>query len=123
MTSAKPPFTFTAQQGTFAKLGGELAGLSTDLSINLGSYNTPTNGSPYLSLGVGLSVGIGPVKIGFSYQQTSNNGGLSFVPSPTNFAFMQFNASNEEFSAELAPPQMFSGFTITANFAQSCTTK
>jgi hypothetical protein len=27
MTSAKPLFTLTAQQGTFAKLGGELAGI------------------------------------------------------------------------------------------------
>lgn len=120
---APPPVVITAQQGTFAKFGSDLFGwLSSDVSIDLGSYNTPSSGSPYWSHGVGLSVGVGGAfKVGFSYQQTSSDGGLSFVSSPTNFNFMSLNASNEGLSVELAPPQAFSGFTVTGNMAQAPT--
>jgi hypothetical protein len=120
LNSPAPPVVFKAQQGTFAKLGGDFFGLTADVSIDLGSYNTPTNGSPYWSHGVGLSVGVGLFKIGFDYQQTSNNGGLSFVSSPTNFNFARVNATSDDLSLEFSPPQAFSGFTVTVNLAQAC---
>jgi hypothetical protein len=117
-----PSVVFTTQQGVYAKSSADLSGwLAVEGNVNFGSYNTPTNGSPYLSHGVGLAVQVGPVQVGFNWQQTSNDGGLSFQSSPTNFNFWNLNASSEGLTLEFSPPQAFSGFTIVANVAQVCT--
>jgi hypothetical protein len=112
---------FTAQQGAYAKLGTETPLGGIEATVNLFSYNTPTNGPPYLSHGIGLSYSVGPIQIGFNYQQVSYNGGLSFQPSPTNFNLWNLNASSEGLTVEFSPPQAGSGFTATYNLAPVCT--
>jgi hypothetical protein len=106
----------TAQQGIYASFGAHLSRLvSVQLDLDLGSYNTPSNGPTYLSHGVSLVLEISGLRVGGSWQQTSNNGGLSFQSSPSNFAVGDFQASSGSMTFEIKPPQVFSGFKLTAD--------
>jgi hypothetical protein len=103
--------SLTAQQGIYAAFSAQLTKVvGFDLDLNLGSYNTPSSGSPYLSHGISVALNIGPVKVGGSWEQTSNNGGLSFESSPSNFIVGSLQASSEGLSLAFKPPQAFSGF-------------
>jgi RHS repeat-associated protein len=102
---------FTAQQGIFGNFDTKIRGLSAQIGVNLISYNTPLNGQPYLSHGFNLSIGAGAVRVGFSYQATSTNGGLSFQPSDTNFNFWDVSASQSGLDYDLSLG-VFSGFSI-----------
>jgi hypothetical protein len=101
----------TAQPGLYAAFSAQLTKvIGFDLDLNLGSYNTPSNGSPYLSHGISVVLNIGPVKVGGSWEQASYNGGLSFQSSPSNFIVGSLQASSEGLSLAFKPPQAFSGF-------------
>lgn len=121
-----PKTIFAAQQGVFAKSDIDWRGLSFNGDLDLGSYNTPTSGSPYWSKGIGLGISFGSLKIGFSYQAKSYNGGLSFEPAPLTVSFLthkwggDMNASDEGIDYEFALPQAFSGFTVSHNVVKAC---
>jgi hypothetical protein len=124
-SSTATSVVFTAQQGAYGTVSGKLSKwLSADATINLFSYNTPTNGSAYISHGVDLTAKVGPVSVGFSWEQTSYDGGLSFQSSPDNFNFYNLQASSDGIAYEFAPPQIGSGFKVTVNnIDQLCTGK
>ncbi|MGP8033142.1 MAG: hypothetical protein ACLPQ6_03270 [Steroidobacteraceae bacterium] len=102
---------FTAQQGLFGDFETKIRGLSVQAGLNFVSYNTPLYGQPYLSQGFNLSIGAGAVRVGFSYQATSTNGGLSFQPSATNFSFWDVTPSQSGLDYDLSLG-VGSGFSI-----------
>lgn len=114
------PVVFTARQGAYAAVGADTPYGDLDFDIDLFSYNTPTNGSPYWSHGIGGRFGWGPLKLGFNFRQVSYNGGMSYQMSPLSFSFYHVNASKEGLEVEIAPPQIGSAFKISKNIAQVC---
>lgn len=89
------------------------------LDVNLGSYNTPSNGSPYLSQGVSVVLNIGPVNVGGSWEHTSHDDRRSFQSSPANFIVGSLQASSGGLSLVFKPPQAFSGFQVQLDNPQS----
>jgi hypothetical protein len=109
-----PSITFTSQIGVQASGGLQfnLFGLKVgvDLGVNLVSYNTPLHGSTYLSHGFDATITVGSARFGGSWEQQSNDGGLSFQSQPTNFLLYDFSGSSEGVNYEVTPPQLFAGF-------------
>jgi hypothetical protein len=105
---------FTSQIGAYGSAGirFKLIGLKIGVEggLDLFSYNTPLDGDTYWSHGAALTLQIGKVRIGGSWEQRSYNGGLSFQSQPTNFALGDLNGSNEGADFEVSPPQIGAGF-------------
>jgi hypothetical protein len=84
--------------------------LGIDVGIDLISYNTPLNGSTYISHGLDATITIGPLRVGGSWEQRSYNGGLNYESEPNNFLLYDFSASSNGLDWEVTPPQVFAGF-------------
>ena len=112
---------FTAQAGAYGSAGFhfKLFGLKVGAEggLNLFSYNTPLSGSTYWSHGADLTLQIGRVRIGGSWEQRSYDGGLSFESQPTNFALGDLKGSSEGADFEVSPPQAGAGFKAGINNA------
>ncbi len=112
---------FTSQLGAYGSAGFhfKLLGLKIGLEggLNLFSYNTPVSGNTYWSHGADLTLQIGKVRIGGSWEQRSYDGGLSFDSQPTNFALGDLKGSSEGADFEVSPPQVGAGFKAGINNA------
>jgi RHS repeat-associated protein len=116
-----PTVNLTSQQGVFVKADVQTpAGIKVGIDVNLFAYTQPSNGEPYISHGLGVQLGYGPLTIGFSWQQRSYNGGLSFDSSEDNFSVGKLQGSNDALTYEYSPPQAFSGVTVSGNIATKC---
>jgi hypothetical protein len=76
----------------------------------------------YITKGAELGFRIGPLKLGFNYEQVSHDGGMSFTSSPNSYNFWDFKASSEGVQVEYSPPvEAFGGFKVAMNLAKVCT--
>jgi hypothetical protein len=114
--TSSPEVVVTARQGAYGAVGlnGSPGGFNLGLNINLNlfTYNTPSNGDPYLSHGITTTVTVGPVKLGFQWQQNSYDGGLSFQTTPDTVILANFRGSSGGVNYRFTPPQIGSGFIV-----------
>jgi RHS repeat-associated protein len=112
-----PTLDFTSQLGLYgsAGLGGTLLGLKLhgEAELNALSYNTPLNGDPYWNNSASLSVQIHKLRLGFSFERRSYDGGFSFQAESGNFFLFDLAASTEGASIEFSPPQALAGFSVS----------
>ena len=89
--------------------------LGLEGGLNLFSYSTPLSGRNCWSHGADLTLQIGRVRIGGSWEQRSYDGGLSFENQPINFALGYLKGSSEGTDFEVSPPQIGAGFKVGVN--------
>jgi RHS repeat-associated protein len=107
-------FSFASRQGSYGQYTTRITNaFAVDLSLDLGSYNQSTDGQPYWSRGIEVVGELKWLRVGFQYTQTSNDGGFSWSSSADNFSFWDVMSTSEGLSIEFAPPQAFSGVSVT----------
>lgn len=114
-----PSLTLTSHIGAYAMAAAAfpILGAKTRFEgeINLFSYNTPTMGNPYWARGAEASVQIGRVRVGFSWEQQSHDGGFSFHSLPTNFMLGDLRGSSDGLQFAVSPPQAGAGFSVAVD--------